>query len=136
MLMPKKTKHRKQQKGKSRNKGQASKGINVSFGEYGLKSLEHCWITARQIESVRRTITKNFKKKGKVWIRIFPDKSVTVKGAETPMGKGKGTVDHYVAVIKPGMILFEVAGIDEETAKKALKAASYKLPVKTKFIIK
>jgi len=136
MLMPKKTKYRKQQKGRRRQKGQATRGTVLSFGDFGLKTLDHAWITARQIEAVRRTITRSFKKKGKTWIRLFPDKPITKKGAEMPMGKGKGTVDHYVAVVKPGKILFEVTGVSEKEAKKALKAASYKLPVKTKFIAK
>jgi len=136
MLMPKKQKYRKSHKGRRRTKSQATRGTTVSFGEFGLKTLEHHWITARQIETVRRTITRAFKKKGKIWIRIFPAKPVTAKGSEVPMGKGKGAVDHYVVAVKPGMILFEVTGIDEELAKKALKAASYKLPVKTKFVSK
>jgi len=136
MLMPKKQKHRKSHKGRRRTKSQATRGTTVSFGDFGLKTLEHRWITARQIETVRRTITRKFKKRGKIWIRIFPDKPVTAKGSEVPMGKGKGAVDHYVAVVKPGIILFEVTGVDKETAKDAFKAASYKLPVKTKFVSK
>jgi len=136
MLMPKKQKYRKSHKGRRRTKSQATRGTTVSFGDFGLKTLEHRWITARQIETVRRTITRTFKKRGKIWIRIFPDKPVTAKGSEVPMGKGKGAVDHYVVAVKPGMILFEATGVDEELAKKAFKAASYKLPVKTKFVSK
>lgn len=134
MLMPKKTKHRKQHK-LSRG-GKASRCVNVSFGSYGLKSLESCWIDSRQIEAARRVITRYIKRGGKVWIRIFPDKSVTVKGGEIPMGKGKGAVDHYIAIVKPGMVMFEMDGITEESAKEALIFASHKLPVKCKFVKK
>lgn len=136
MLMPKKQKHRKSQKGRHRKKGISTRGTTLAFGEYGLKSLEHRWINSRQIEAVRRTLTRAFKKKGRVWIRIFPHKPVTAKGAEVPMGKGKGAVDHFVAVVKPGMILFEMTGVSEEVAKESFKSASHKLPVKTKFITK
>lgn len=136
MLMPKKEKYRKVQKGRRRMKGQATKGTVLSFGDFGLKSLEPHWITSRQIEAVRRTLTRTFKKSGKIWIRIFPDKPVTVKGSETPMGGGKGSFDHYVAVVKTGTILFETTGVPEQVAKKAFTAASHKLPVKTKFISK
>lgn len=136
MLMPKRQKYRKQQKGRRRQKSVAKRGTTLSYGEYGLKSLEHAWVTSRQIEAVRRTITRHFKKKGKTWIRIFPDKPVTSKGAEVPMGKGKGALDHYVAVVKPGRIMFEVTGVSEEIAKESLKAASHKLPVKCRFISK
>lgn len=134
ILMPKKVKHRKWFKGRS--KGKAQRGNLISFGSFGLKSMGTKWITARQIEAARRAIMRYLKKGGKLWIRIFPDKPVTSKGSEVPMGKGKGAVDHYVVAVKPGMILFEVTGIDEELAKKAFKAASYKLPVKTKFVSK
>ena len=134
--MPKKQKYRKSHKGRRRIKGQAKRGTTVSFGDFGLKTMEHHWITARQIETVRRTITRALKKRGKVWIRIFPDKPVTTKGSEVPMGKGKGSVDRYVAVVKPGMILFEITGVPEELAKQAFRSASYKLPVKTKFVTK
>lgn len=132
MLMPKKTKFRKSHKGK--RGGKATRKTHLGFGSYGLKSLESFWVTARQIEAARRVITKYTKKGGKTWIRIFPDKPVTVKGGEIPMGKGKGSVDHYVAVVKPGMMIFEMEGISEEIAKEALTAAAYKLPVKCKFI--
>ncbi|MDO8592591.1 MAG: 50S ribosomal protein L16 [bacterium] len=134
MLMPKKTKWRKQQK--RRRGGKASRMISLSFGDYGLKSLGAYWVTSRQIEAARKVLTRYIKKGGKVWIRIFPDKSVTVKGGEIPMGKGKGAVDHYVAVVKPGMIMFEMAGIAESQAKEAMKMAAYKLPVKCKYIKK
>ncbi len=132
--MPKKTKYRKSHKGK--RGGKASSLVNVDFGTYGLKSMEACWVTSRQIESARRVITKYTRKGGKMWIRIFPHKPVTKKGGEIPMGKGKGSVDHYVFPVKPGMILYEVDGLNEETAKKALELAAYKLPVKCKVIKK
>ena len=134
MLMPKKTKYRKSQK--SRRGGKASRKIKVSFGSFGLKSLEAHWVTSRQIEAARRVMTKYTRKGGKLWIRIFPDKPITKKGGEIPMGKGKGAVDHYVAVVKPGMIMFEMDGIDKDIAKKAMELAAYKLPVKCKFIEK
>ncbi len=134
MLMPKKTKYRKSHKG--RRGGKASRKIKLGFGSYGLKSLEAHWITSRQIEAVRRVLTKYTKKGGKIWIRIFPDKPVTQKGGEIPMGKGKGSVDHYVAVVKPGMVMFEMDGITPEAAQEALVSAAYKLPVKCKFISK
>lgn len=134
MLMPKKTKHRKSHKGK--RGGKATRLTAVSFGSYGLKSLGAHWVTARQIESARRVMTRYIKRGGKVWIRIFPDKPVTKKGGEIPMGKGKGAVDHYVVVVKPGMIMFEMEGVDEKTAKEAMMLATYKLPVKCKFVTK
>ena len=134
MLMPKKMKFRKQQKGSYA--GTATKGTNLDFGKFGIKTMEPGWITARQIESARRTITRAIKKGGQVFIRIFPDKPVTLKSAEVPMGSGKGAVDHFVAVVKPGRILFELDGVSAELAKKALKLACYKLPVKTKVISK
>ena len=134
MLMPKKTKHRKSHKG--RRGGKATRLIDVSFGSFGLKSLESHWVTSRQIEATRRVLTRYTRKGGKIWIRIFPDKPVTKKGGEIPMGKGKGTVDHYVAVVKPGMVMFEMDGIPEETAKEAMDLAAYKLPVKCKFVKK
>jgi len=134
MLMPKKTKHRKSHKGK--RGGKASRLTAVSFGSFGLKSLGACWVTSRQIEAARRVMTRYIKRGGKIWIRIFPDKPVTKKGGEIPMGKGKGAVDHYVAVVKPGMIMFEMEGVGEQTAKEAMMLASYKLPVKCKFVVK
>jgi large subunit ribosomal protein L16 len=132
MLMPKRVKYRKQMRG--RLKGQASRGVEISFGEYGLQALEPCWITSRQIEAARRAIVRHAKRRGKLWIRIFPDKPVTAKPAETRMGKGKGSVDHWVAVVKPGRVLFEIAGVPEEIAREAMRLASYKLPTKTQFI--
>jgi large subunit ribosomal protein L16 len=132
MLMPKRTKYRKSHKG--RRGGKATSKLNVSFGSFGLKSLENCWISARQIEAARRSITKFTKKGGKVWIRIFPDKPVTIKGGEIPMGKGKGAVDHYVVVVKPGMVMFEMDGVSPEIAKQALRAAAYKLPIKCQVV--
>ncbi len=134
MLMPKKTKYRKSHKG--RRGGKATRLNKVSFGSFGLKSLEAHWVTSRQIEAARKVVTRYIKKGGKVWIRIFPDKPVTVKGGEIPMGKGKGSVDHYVAVVKPGMIIFEMEGVDEKTAKEALNFAGHKLPVKCKVVSK
>ena len=134
MLLPKKVKHRKWHKGRRRNKGVAARGAEVVFGGFGLKSMESKWITARQIEAARRAIIRYLRKGGKLWIRIFPDKPVTYKGTEVPMGGGKGGVDHYVFSVKPGRILFEIDGIKEEMAKEALQRASEKLPIKTKFI--
>lgn len=130
--MPKKTKHRKSHKGK--RGGKASQLIKVSFGSYGLKSVEACWVDSRQIEAARKVLTKFIKKGGKIWIRVFPAKPVTKKGGEIPMGKGKGGVDHYVVPIKPGMIMFEMEGINETEAKEAMKSAAHKLPIKCKFV--
>ncbi len=132
--MPKKTKWRKDHK-RSRG-GYATRHLNISFGSYGLKSLSACWVDSRQIEAARRVMTKYVKKGGKIWIRLFPDKPVTAHGGELPMGKGKGAVDHYVAIVKPGMVMFEMEGVDKETAKKAMMLAAYKLPVKCGFITK
>ena len=134
ILMPKRVKHRKWRKGVS--KGIEIRATEFVFGSYGLKALETKWITSRQIEAARRTIIRYFKKGGKLWIRIFPDKPVTKKGTEVPMGGGKGSVDHYVFPIRPGRIIFEVEGISEEEAKEALEKAGDKLPIKTKFIKK
>lgn len=136
MLMPKKVKYRKSHKGRGRFGGVATRKIELAFGEYGLKSMETKWITARQIEAARRAIVRLFKKSGQEWTRIFPDKPITTKSAEVPMGGGKGAVDHYVAQVRAGNILFEVGGIPEATAKEALRMAAHKLPVKTKFIKK
>lgn len=119
---------------KGRIRGKAIRKISLSFGEFGLKSLDSCWVTSRQIEASRRAIMHFLKRGGKLWIRIFPDKPITTKGAEVPMGGGKGAVDHYVAAVKKGMILFELTGITEEQAKEALRLASHKLPVRTLFI--
>ena len=134
MLMPKKTKYRKDHK--RRKGGTATRTIKVSFGDYGLKTLDAHWITARQIEAARRVLTRYVKKTGKVWIRIFPDKPVTVKGGEIPMGKGKGSVDHYVACVKPGTVMFEMNGVEEKVAKEALELAGHKLPVKCAVVSK
>ena len=131
MLFPKKVKHRKWHKGRRRRTGIATAKNFVAFGSHGLKSLECCWITARQIEAARRTITRFLKKGGKVWIRIFPDKPVTNHGNESVMGGGKGAVDYFVAPVKPGTVMFEIDGVDEATAKRALTLAGYKLPVTT-----
>jgi large subunit ribosomal protein L16 len=135
MLIPRKVKYRKSHRG-DQIRGQASQKISLSFGDYGLKALEAGWITSRQLEAARRAITGNLQRKGKLWIRIFPDKSVTVKGNEIRMGGGKGSVDHYVAPIKPGTVMFEVDGVTSEQAQAALRLASYKLPVKTVFVKK
>ena len=132
--MPKKTKFRKFQRG--RNRGKAQSGNKISFGEYGLLALEQCWMTQRQIEAARRAMTRYIKRGGKVWIRVFPDKSVTKIPAETRMGKGKGAPEYWVAVVKPGHVLFELSGVSEEVAKEALRLAAHKLPIKTKFIKK
>jgi len=133
-LMPKKSKYRKSHKGK--RGGKATRMTEVSYGSYGLKSLENCWVSARQIEAARRCLTRFIKKGGKVWIRIFPAKPVTKKGGEIPMGKGKGSVDHFVVVVKPGTVMFEMEGIPLEMAQEAMKEAGYKLPIKTKFVEK
>lgn len=136
MLLPKKVLHRKWHKGRRRNKGVATRINTVAFGSYGLKSLGHGWITSRQIEATRRVLTRYVRKAGKIWIRIFPDKPVTKKGNETPMGGGKGAPDHYVAIVKPGTVIFEMGGIPEDKAKEAIDLAGYKLGVKTKFVKK
>ena len=133
MLQPKRTKYRKQQKGRIR--GIAHRGSTINFGSFGLKSMEEKFITNRQIESARVAMTRYMKREGKVWIRIFPDKPITAKPAEVRMGKGKGAPEYFVAVVKPGRIMFEIAGVDIEVAKEALRLAAQKLPVKTKFII-
>ncbi|MDA0330088.1 MAG: 50S ribosomal protein L16 [Gemmatimonadetes bacterium] len=134
MLAPKRVKHRKTHKGRMR--GQAYRGSKVSFGEYGLQALEPTWITNRQIESARIAMTRHIKRGGKVWIRIFPDKPITHKPAETRMGKGKGSPEGWVAVVKPGRIMFELEGVDLETAKRAMDLAAAKLPIKCKFIVR
>jgi large subunit ribosomal protein L16 len=132
MLMPKRTKYRKQHRG--RMKGKAGRGNTLSFGEFGLQALEPCWMTSRQIEAARRAIVRHAKRGGKLWIRVFPDKPVTARAAETRMGKGKGAVDHWVAVVKPGRMIFEMAGVQEETAREAMRLAAHKLPIKTRFV--
>lgn len=132
MLVPKKTKYRKTQRG--RLKGVAVKGSTIAYGDYALKSLDSAFITSRQIEAARRAMTRYFKRGGKVWIRIFPHKPWTKTAAETPMGSGKGGVEFYMAPVKPGRILFEIGGVDEQTAREALRLAAHKLPVQTKII--
>jgi large subunit ribosomal protein L16 len=132
MLMPKRVKYRKQQRGRVRGKAQS--GSTITFGQYGLKALEPYWITSRQIEAARIAMTRHIKRGGKVWIRIFPDKPVTKKPAETRMGKGKGAPELWVAVVKPGRVMFEIEGVSEDIAKEALRLASHKLPIKTKFV--
>ncbi|MDH3247365.1 MAG: 50S ribosomal protein L16 [Acidimicrobiia bacterium] len=132
MLMPKRVKHRKVHRG--RRKGVAKGGTEVNFGEYGIQALEEAWITSRQIESARIAITRAVKRGGKVWINIFPDKPVTQKPAETRMGSGKGNPEFWVAVVKPGRVMFELAGVDEDLAREAMRKAGHKLPVKTRFV--
>jgi large subunit ribosomal protein L16 len=134
MLMPKKIKHRKQMKGRMR--GKAQRGNTIAFGSFALKSMDASWITSRQIESARRAMTRYIQRGGKIWIRIFPDKPITSKPAEVPMGSGKGSLDHFSAVVRPGKIIFEMGGIDEKVAREAMRLASHKLPIKTKFIVK
>ncbi|MFW5692477.1 MAG: 50S ribosomal protein L16 [Chloroflexota bacterium] len=132
MLMPKRVKYRKQFRGRMR--GKASRGAAVQFGDYGLQATEPVWLTSRQIEAARRAMVRYIKRRGKIWIRVFPDKPVTQKPAETRMGKGKGSVEFWVAVIKPGRVLFEMSGVEEELAREALRLAAMKLPCKTKFV--
>jgi large subunit ribosomal protein L16 len=134
MLQPKKTKYRKQQKG--RMKGNAQRGNQLAFGSYGIKTLEQGWITGRQIEAARQAVTRYMKREGQIWIRIFPDKPVTKKPAEVRMGKGKGAPEYFVARVTPGRIMFEAEGVPLEIAREALRLASQKLPVKTKFIVR
>jgi len=134
MLQPKKVKHRKQMKG--RNRGMASRGTNLDFGDYGLQAVACRRITARQIEAARIAMTRYVKRGGKIWIRIFPDKPVSKKPAETRMGKGKGNPEEWVALVKPGRILYEMEGVDESTAREALRLASHKLPVRTRFVMR
>lgn len=132
MLMPKRVKYRKHHRG--RMKGMAHRGNKVSFGEYGLQALEPCWMTSRQIEAARRAIVRHVRRSGKLWIRVFPDKPVTKRPAETRMGKGKGNVDHWVAVVKPGRMIFEISGVSEESARSAMRLASHKLSIQTRFV--
>ncbi len=132
MLMPKRVKYRKQHRG--RMTGKESRGVDVSFGDYGLQALEPAWVSARQIEAARRAIVHHMRRRGKYWVRVFPDKPITSKPAETRMGKGKGEVEYWAAVVRPGRVLFEVAGIDDEIAREALRLASHKLPIRTQII--
>jgi large subunit ribosomal protein L16 len=134
MLSPKRVKHRKQQRGRMR--GKAWRGSSIDFGEYGLQSMEPAWITSRQIEAARVAITRHVKRGGKLWVRIFPDKPVTFKPAETRMGKGKGNPEYFVAVVKPGRILFELAGVNEDLARESMMLAARKLPMKTRFLVR
>lgn len=134
MLQPKKVKHRKWQKGRSLSRTVETRGIRLAFGSYGLQALESRWITPRQLEAARRAMTRFVQRGGKIWIRVFPDKPVTKRPPEVTMGGGKGAVDHYVCVVKPGRVLFEMDGISREIAEKALRLASHKLPIRTKFI--
>lgn len=132
LLAPSRTKYRRQHRGRMR--GEATRGNTIAFGDFALQALEPCWMEARQIEAARIALTRYMKRGGKVWIRIFPDKPITAKPAETRMGSGKGAVDHWVAVVKPGRIIFEIGGVSEEIAKEAIRLASHKLPVKTRFL--
>lgn len=135
MLTPKKTKHRKWHKGRGRNRDtKASRTTEVSFGQFGLKATTASWVSSRQIEAARRSITRYVKRGGKVWIRIFPDKPVTSKGSQATMGSGKGSPEYFVSVVRPGTVIFELAGVTEEIAKEAMRLAGHKLPVKTKFV--
>ena len=134
MLQPKRTKYRKMQKG--RMKGITEKGSQLAFGTFGLKAMEECWMTSRQIEAARIAVTRHMKREGQIWIRIFPDKPVTKKPAEVRMGKGKGAPEYFVAVIRPGRILFEAEGVSKELAMEALRLAAQKLPIKTKFVVR
>lgn len=134
MLQPKKAKYRKTQKGRRRKSGLSKAGTELNFGSFGLKAMGMSWISARQIEAARRSMTHYIQRGGKIWIRIFPSKPVTIKGQEVPMGGGKGSVDYYAFAVKPGRVLFEIDGVSEEIAKEAMRRASFKLPIKTKFI--
>jgi len=134
MLMPKKVKHRKQFKG--RMDGAAGRGTDLNYGDFGLQAIECGWLSSRQIEAARRAMTRYIKRGGKIWIRVFPDKPLTRKPAETRMGKGKGSPDSWVAVVRPGLMLYEMQGVDVETAREALRLAAHKLPMKTKFVFR
>ena len=134
MLQPKRVKHRKQHKGRIR--GNAERGSTISFGSFGLKALEPIWITNRQIEAARQAMTRHMKREGNVWIRIFPDKPITAKPAEVRMGKGKGSLEYWAAVVKPGRIMFEADGVPEQLAREAFELAAQKLPIKTKFVVR
>jgi len=134
MLSPKRTKFRRPHRGNFR--GIATRGNKISFGDFALQALEPCWLTSRQIESGRRVMTRYVRRTGKLWIRVFPDKPITLRPAETRMGSGKGSPDYWVAVIKPGKVLYEITGVPEAVARRAMKIASYKMPIKTKFLLK
>lgn len=134
MLLPKKVKHRKWHKSAGQKKGVASRGTTLAFGSMGIQAVNECRITSRQIEAARRAMTRHVKRGGKIWIRVFPDKPITQQGAETPMGGGKGTVDHFVTYVRPGKVIFEIDGVSEELARGALRRAGHKLPVKTRIV--
>lgn len=134
MLIPKKVKHRKWHKGRARGKRLATNKTTLAFGQFGIKATTGAWVSSRQIEAARRAMTRAIKRGGKIWIRVFPDKPVTSKGSEMPMGKGKGAVDHFVAVVRPGTVLFEMGGVESGLAREALMLAAHKLPVKSKII--
>ena len=134
MLSPKRTKFRKQHRGRMR--GMAQRGSDISFGDFALQATEPCWLTSRQIEAARRAMTRYVRRGGKIWIRVFPDKPVTMRPAETRMGSGKGNPEYWVAVVKPGRVVFEIAGVPEATAREAMRLAAFKLPFKTKFIVR
>ena len=134
MLMPKKQKHRKWHKGRASGKRVATTKTKVTYGKFGLKATTESWVTSRQIEAARRAMTRYVKRGGKIWIRIFPDHPVTAKGGEQPMGKGKGAVDYYMTPVRPGTVMFEIDGVDDDTAREALRLASHKLPMKTKVV--
>ncbi len=136
MLIPKKVKHRKWHKGRSRKRTVETRGIELSYGSYGIKAMEAAWLNSKQIESARRTITNSLKRSGRLWIRVFPDKPVTIRPPETTMGGGKGSVDHYVFPVRPGRIIFEIDGVEKDVASEALRLASFKLPFKSKIIAK
>jgi large subunit ribosomal protein L16 len=136
MLLPKKVKHRKWQKGRSRKRQVETRGLTLSYGQFGLKSTESAWVNSRQIEAARKTITNFLKRDGRLWIRIFPDKPITLQAPEKTLGGGKGSVDHYVFPVKPGRILFEIDGVTLERAKEALRLAAFKLPVKSRIVVK
>jgi len=132
MLMPKRVKYRKQHRGN--RAGTESRGVEISFGEYGLQALEPCWISARQIEAARRAIVRHMRRRGRYWVRIFPDKPITAKPAETRMGKGKGDVDYWASVVRPGRVMFEISGVPDDVAHEALRLAAHKLPIRTQII--
>lgn len=136
MLIPNKVKHRKWHKGRSRNKGVASRSLDVSFGDYGIKSMDYAWVNSRQIEAARRAMARFVKRSGQIWIRIFPDKPVTRKGEQSVMGSGKGSPEFYVAVVRPGTVLLEIGGVPEADAKEALRLAAHKFPLKSKIVTK
>ncbi|MBU1131652.1 50S ribosomal protein L16 [Patescibacteria group bacterium] len=137
MLEPKKVQHRKCHKGRSRNQGlRATRMTNVDFGQYGLKATTEGWVNSRQIEAARRAMTRYTKRGGKIWIRIFPDRPITAKGSQSTMGGGKGSPDHYIAVVRPGTVLFEMDGVTEAVARESMRLAAYKLPVRTRFVTK